>query len=387
MLRVLTVDDSRAVRTIVRKQITEMGFEACEAEDGEQGLLKLKEVAVDLVLLDVTMPVLDGPGMLARMRDSGNKTPVIMLTSESKRSIVANAMKLGIDDYILKPFKPEELKAKMMKIIGNAELVGTDEEPEAPAPVAVAAAAASGGEPSATRQFVDVMVIDDMDNVGRKLRTLLPPHMTMVSFASATSAIAACRDKAARVIMIDNELPDVLAKVLTRQLRLLQPHAALLALALRSTNDIAKEMKDEGFDDVLYKPFGQDSIDDFLLKYFDNQELLVCTENVFKVGAFKGKEERLPIYFERLGGLFLESLKKAASACYDEVILDLSLAPTRQEKLPRMLLEFTEVSKSQGIDIKLVGGPEIKKVLGAFTETRALPLFATAQDARTGVRT
>jgi two-component system cell cycle response regulator len=287
MLRVLTVDDSRAVRSIVRKQITDMGFEACEAEDGQQGLIKLQECAVDLILLDVTMPVLDGPGMLAKMRESGNKTPVIMLTSESKRSIVAGAMKLGIDDYILKPFKPEELKAKMMAIIGAAEAA----DDEGAGVIESSSSASAEPQTAVTRQFVDVMVIDDMDNVGRKLRSLLPPHMSMVSYASAQAAIAACRDKAARVIMIDNELPDTVAKVLTRQLRLLQPHAALLALALRTNNDITKAMKDEGFDDVLYKPFGQYSIDDFLLKYFDNQDVLVCTENVFKVGAFRGKNE------------------------------------------------------------------------------------------------
>ncbi|HUJ25444.1 MAG TPA: response regulator, partial [Myxococcales bacterium] len=81
-MRVLTVDDSRAVRSIVRKQITEMGFEAIEAEDGQQGLEKLKEGEIDLVLLDVTMPVMDGPAMLAKMREGGSKIPVIMLTSE-----------------------------------------------------------------------------------------------------------------------------------------------------------------------------------------------------------------------------------------------------------------------------------------------------------------
>ncbi len=381
MLRVLTVDDSRAVRTIVRKQITDMGFEACEAEDGEQGLTRMQETAVDLVLLDVTMPVLDGPGMLARMRESGNKTPVIMLTSESKRSIVANAMKLGIDDYILKPFKPEELKAKIMTVLGASD-AGAEEEEE-PAAGVVATAAAHGAAPAA-RQFVDVMVIDDMENVGRKLRERLPAHMTMAAYNNAQSAIAACREKTARVVLIDNELPDVVPKVLTRQLRLLQPQAALLAMALRSANDLAKEMREEGFDDVLYKPFGQDVIDDFLIKYFDNQELLVCLENLFKVGAFHGKEDRVPVYFERLSHLFLESLKKAAEACYDEVIVDLTLVPLRREKLPRLLLDFAEHATSQGIELKLVGSPEMKRLLAGFAETRTLTLFESCEEARKG---
>jgi DNA-binding response OmpR family regulator len=379
----LTVDDSRAVRSIVRKQIIEMGFEPVEAEDGVQGLAKLQESTIDLVLLDVTMPVMDGPTMLAKMRETGNKTPVIMLTSESKRSIVAGAMKLGIDDYILKPFKPEELKAKMLSVIGAAD---ADEDEDAV--MASGAGQAPGGASAHTgegaRQFVDVMVVDDMENVGRKLRTMLPPHMTMASFTSAQAALAACREKTCRVIMVDSDLPDVASNVFTRQLRLLQQHAALLAMPLRSTNDVTKEMKDNGFDDLLFKPFNQDSIDDFLLKYFDNQEILICEDNLFKVGGFHGKEDRLATYFTRLEGLFGDALKKAASACYDEVIIDLSQAPARQEKLPRLLLEFAEASKQNGIEIKLVGNADVKKILSAFTETRAIPLFQTVQEARSG---
>jgi DNA-binding response OmpR family regulator len=114
---ILTVDDSRAVRTIVGKQVRELGFDVIEAEDGIQGLEQLAQASVDLVLLDVTMPNMDGPTMLQKMRESGDQTPVIMLSSESKRSIVAEAMTLGISDYILKPFKPEELRQKVLSVL------------------------------------------------------------------------------------------------------------------------------------------------------------------------------------------------------------------------------------------------------------------------------
>jgi DNA-binding response OmpR family regulator len=117
MPAILTVDDSRAVRTIVGKQVKELGFDVLEAEDGQQGLDQLASAQVDLVLLDVTMPNMDGPAMLQKMREGGNQTPVIMLTSESKRSIVSGAMKLGIADYILKPFKPEELRTKVLAVL------------------------------------------------------------------------------------------------------------------------------------------------------------------------------------------------------------------------------------------------------------------------------
>jgi DNA-binding response OmpR family regulator len=149
MPRVLTVDDSRAIRLIVSKVLLEMGLEVSEAEDGEKGLAVLKEVPIDLVVLDVTMPVLDGPGMLARMRQAGDRTPVLILTTESKRSIVSELIKLGIEDYILKPFKNEDIRAKIERILKG----------RLPVP------AAKGSEevtPNGPR--TDVLVVDDMDN-------------------------------------------------------------------------------------------------------------------------------------------------------------------------------------------------------------------------------
>ncbi len=123
MPRILTVDDSKAIRMIVSRQVGELGYSVDEAEDGWLGLEKLANGTFDLVILDVTMPNLDGPGMLAKMRERGDKTAVLMLTSESKRSVMVDVMKSGIGDYILKPFKPEDLKNKVLKVLKLAGCV------------------------------------------------------------------------------------------------------------------------------------------------------------------------------------------------------------------------------------------------------------------------
>jgi DNA-binding response OmpR family regulator len=117
MPAILTVDDSRAVRNLIGKQVRALGFDVLEAEYGVQGLEALARTRVDLVLLDVTMPNMDGPSMLRKMRENGDQTPVIMLTSESSHDTVAGSILLGISDYILKPFKPEELREKMLTVL------------------------------------------------------------------------------------------------------------------------------------------------------------------------------------------------------------------------------------------------------------------------------
>jgi DNA-binding response OmpR family regulator len=383
---VLTVDDSRAVRTIVSKQVKDLGFDVAEAEDGVQGLAKLEDAQFDLVILDVTMPNMDGPTMLAKMRDAGNTTPVIMLTSESKRSVVAGAMKAGITDYILKPFKPEELRAKILTVLqgggGDEDVVQTSAPGGAPAAGVVAPAAGTSAAPSGARQFVDLMVIDDMENVHKRLKGMLPQHLTMAAFTSAQSALAAARDRVCRVIIVDTEIPDVNSAVLAQQIKVLQPHAAFVALALRTATDNTKELKDQGFQDVLWKPFTQDHVDDFLVQYFDNQESLVNEDNVLKIAPFNGKPERMERYFTRLQQLFPAVLNKVASACYENVVLDVGNAPPQGDRLAKMIITVSAQAKDMGMEMAVVGTGETQKLLAGFEETKAIRFFGTVQEAR-----
>jgi DNA-binding NtrC family response regulator len=384
MATILTVDDSRSVRTIVAKQVKDLGFEVEEAEDGVQGLAKLGEREYDLVLLDVTMPNLDGPGMLAKMREMGNTTPVIMLTSESNRSVVAGVMKTGISDYILKPFKPEELRNKVLSVLqgegGAEEVLAVSSEP-APAPEPAAAPAGAPRE-AAGKQFVDVLVVDDMENVHKKLRGMLPEHVTLNGVTSAQAALQACRQKVFKIVLVDTEIPDVDSAVLAQQLKVLQPHAAFVALALRTTNDVLSEVRAQGFAQVLFKPFSQDSVDDFLAQYFDNQDLLSADENVLKAAGFNGRPERVDRYFGRIGETFPQVLNKVAAACFEDVVLDLTASPPAGEKVLKFLLSAADQAKQVGMRLSVVGTPELQKLMNSYTETQELHFFGSVQEAR-----
>ena len=381
MPRILTVDDSKAIRTIVGKQVLELGFEVDEAEDGVQGLARLEDITYDLVILDVTMPNLDGPGMLARMREAGNKTPVLMLTSESKKSIMVDVMKAGIEDYILKPFKPEELKAKVLKVLKLSGPVGAPIT-TAPGSAAHAVTPLPVRADASGKQFIDILVIDDMENVHKKLKTMVPPHVTVVGAVSAAAAMGLCREKVFRVVLIDTDIPDVNSAALMNQLRTLQQHAAFLALPLRTTNDVQKEQQALGFDDVIFKPFDKDSIDDFLIRFFNDQELVVAEENLVRVGAFTGKEDRIEKYFGRVTRLIEENIEKLAAACFDEVIVDLTTAPIKSDRTPRLVLDIKREANKRGIAVKLVASAEVSGLLKKFDETAKLVISPSVTEAR-----
>ena len=384
MPRILTIDDSSTIRSIITKQMSDLGFEVDQAEDGKQGLAKLEEIEVDLILLDVTMPVMDGPAMLSALRETGNRTPVIMLTSESKRSIVAGAVKLGIEDYILKPFKPDELRGKVMKALrmdGSAAAGAVAANPSLASSSSPAASSSPRGE--ASRQFIDILVVDDMENVHKKLRSLLPAHVSMNGCVSARDALQHCQERVYRVVVVDLVIPDVNSVALMNQLRALQPHAVMVALALRSAGD-AGDVKGQGFNDVVYKPFEAAAVDDFLSKHFEVDDVLSVDGNILQCAAFSGKEDKLDRYFTRLRTLCHESLEKLASACYDDTIFDLSAVPLRNDKIVRLLMDSEKEAKKLGISLRLVGTPEIKKVLGAVMETAAMPFYATRAEAQAG---
>jgi two-component system chemotaxis response regulator CheY len=119
----MIVDDSQFMRNIIKNSFAELHIPciAIEAVDGEQALVKLGENRPELILLDWNMPKLLGIDFLKRMRaDTRYKDlPVIMVTSESSRLNIIEALKSGATDYILKPLTTKTLKEKLVSIFGR----------------------------------------------------------------------------------------------------------------------------------------------------------------------------------------------------------------------------------------------------------------------------
>ncbi len=113
--KVLAVDDSGTIRRFVSWHLTQAGFEVIEATNGQEGVELAVMKRPDLILLDVTMPVMDGVQALRLIRSlPGTKdTPVVMLTAESRPDLILQVVRLGISDYINKPFTEGDLLEKV----------------------------------------------------------------------------------------------------------------------------------------------------------------------------------------------------------------------------------------------------------------------------------
>jgi len=110
---VLVVDDEENIRFLIESGLQLAGLDTISAVDGRDGLAQVQQHRPDLIVLDVMMPELDGFEVLARLRDAGNKTPVIFLTARDATQDRVRGLTEGGDDYMVKPFAIAELVARV----------------------------------------------------------------------------------------------------------------------------------------------------------------------------------------------------------------------------------------------------------------------------------
>jgi two-component system response regulator MprA len=119
-MRILVVDDESAVREAVERALRIDGYDVAVAGDGREALHALDERTADAVVLDVLMPRINGLDLCRRLRDRGDRTPVLMLTARDAVADRVAGLDAGADDYLVKPFALEELLARLRALLRRA---------------------------------------------------------------------------------------------------------------------------------------------------------------------------------------------------------------------------------------------------------------------------
>ena len=123
-MRVLVIDDDRAVRDALRRALTLDGYEVPTADGGLEGLQRVDETRPDVIVLDVMMPDVDGLELCRRLRSVGDRTPILMLTARDAVSDRIDGLDAGADDYLVKPFDVGELRARLRALLRRSGVNG-----------------------------------------------------------------------------------------------------------------------------------------------------------------------------------------------------------------------------------------------------------------------
>ena len=193
MKTVLTVDDSKVVRSMVTRHLQSYGCAIIEACNGQEGVEMARTHKPDLVLLDVTMPVMDGKQALAELRKdpTTKEIPVVMLTAESGKDLVVEIVELGVNGYIVKPFQQEVFEKEVSKHLG--------------APGGQAAAA----DVAAPLDARTVLIVDDSEKVLAMAKAALEQSMPDEMLQEYLSEEGDCP-----VFSLPNPSPKLLARLL-----------------------------------------------------------------------------------------------------------------------------------------------------------------------------
>jgi two-component system cell cycle response regulator len=274
--KILSVDDSRMIHTLINKGFAPYDVQMVFASNGVEGLEAAAREMPDVILLDVTMPVMDGVECLSKLKadPSLKDIPVIMLTAEAGKENVLKIAKMGVRDYIVKPFTESAVIDRVSRIVDLKPKSGAPASAPAPAAPAAAPAASVSKKKRTVTDAIKILVVDEhpaiiesiqkaVDKRGWKVIGCPSPEAAQSQIATTVAA-----EDTPDVILVSLAFPNKAAHKFFVSAR---SHPAMreipvLGLAVKTATFEQTEAKDAGFEGVITKPLDLAEIPDRLAR-------------------------------------------------------------------------------------------------------------------------
>ncbi len=366
--KILTVDDSKTIRLIVAKAFKTFDCEVLEGSNGVEGLAVATREKPDIIVLDFTMPIMDGLEMLSKLKaDPELKSiPVIMLTAEAGREQVLKIAKLGVRDYLIKPFKEEMIIERVSRVI--------DLKPRGEAVAKV-------------KQFDDiirVLVVDDKPAIVDQIRTGLGDTKWKVDGVSAPGQAADfCSQTVPDVVLASLSLANNGGYALFQMLRSASgtKSVPIFGLTVKTDTDQQTRAQQSGFTGVITKPIDFDDLKtricrtlnlDTSLRYFMNKDgALVMT----LPGDFSQSVANEVTMHLR------NKITLAVDAGIDKMVIDLSQLTKADITLIKLGLSTIQMCHELELKYSMIGSQAVCLECKNYEETKDWRLVTSYQDA------
>ncbi|MSU85335.1 MAG: response regulator [Pedosphaera sp.] len=366
--KILTVDDSKTIRLIVTKALKPFDVDVLEASNGVEGVAVAMREKPDLILLDLTMPIMDGSECLAKLKSHADlkNTPVIMLTAESGKDNVMKIAKMGVRDYLVKPFKEDMLVERAGRII---ELK------------------AKGGGVKKLKRYDDplnILVVDDKPAIIDQIRAAVSDTPWQVHGRTQTGeALDYCSQNVPDAILVSLSLPDGAGFTLFQMFRASTrtKSAPIFGLSVKTATEDQTRATQVGFLGVITKPLDPDDLKtkicrslslDTSYKYFQQREGVL---------AVMLPTNLTPNVANEISNQMRSKVSEAVDSGLGKMIIDMSQVRTPDINLVKLGITTIQLCNELSLQQRLVGSSIVQAECRNYEETKDWIFVASYEDA------
>ena len=370
--KVLTVDDSKTVRIIVKKAFKSYDCEIIEAANGVEGLAAAAKENPDVILLDITMPVMDGVEMLTKLKSDPQTKgiPVVMLTAEGGRDNVLKIAKIGIRDYIVKPFKEDVLIEKIGRIIDLKPLSDT---------------------PTKTKSIFDpanILVVEDKPAIIQQISEGLKHTPWQITGTHTTGeAIDFCGRTVPDLIVISLSLPEDSAYTLFRLLRtqVKTKYTPIFGLTVKTDIAAQNQAQQVGFSAIVTKPLDIGDLESKIAKAMnlDTSQRYFSQDGDFFVMRLPEHTGQAAIH--EVNTYLKPKISEAVDAGISKAIIDLSELKRLDMNVIKLLVSAMGTCRELGLLFTMVGSGPIVQECKGFEDTRSWQFHDSLEDAKASI--
>lgn len=368
-IKILTIEDSKTIRIIVGKTFKPFDCEVLEASNGLEGLAVAAREKPNLILLDLTMPVMDGVETLVKLKSDPNSKliPVMMLTAESGRENVLKIAKHGIRDYLVKPFKESQLIEKAGRIVnlqvksGGKVILKTVDDP------------------------ASILVVDDKPVIVHQLVDgLASTPWGIVGTSSAAEAIEETSRGVPDAVLLSLSLPDDGGFQLFQQMRsnARTRFVPILGMCIKTDVDSQTRAEQIGFNGVITKPIDVENLQIKLIRAMNLDTSPRYFSSVGDIQYLTLPAKVTSYVMTDLERYLIPKIQDMVNAGTAKLVFDLSKVGEVDMALIKVIISTIQYCQELSIRFRIVGTPALGTELKAFQETSTLAIDQTVEEAR-----
>jgi two-component system cell cycle response regulator len=357
LTKILTVDDSKTIRLIVSRAFKTFDSQILEAANGVEGLAVATREKPDLIILDFTMPIMDGYEMLTRLKSHPDlkNIPVIMLTAEAGRDNVMRIARMGVRDYLIKPFKEEQVVDRVSRII--------DLKPR-------------GESASKVKRFDDeitLLVVDDKPAILEQIRAGLQDTKWVVDGRTQSAqAIDYCSSHMPEVMLVSLSLPDNAAFNLFQMLRasVTTKNMPIFAMSVKTALEEQIQAQQVGFTGIITKPIDFDDLKARIARALNLDTSYKYYEIRSGVLMLTLPTTLNPVVLNEVQSHLRAKLVEAVDAGVDKLIVDLSQLAVADVSVIKLGLTTMQYCQELSVRQSLIGSDAVCKECKNYEETK-----------------